>query len=270
MSVVFKGADFSAPISFIGMYSDGTPLVKTDQFEEIYRRADTMILRADSMAEFVAGMFLYDAVMNRRRPMALILPYLPGARQDRSNPTGDVLFTARSVANMINDRRFTEVVSVDPHSEVMPKLINHFVEYPIELVAKKFWKGYNAVISPDQGARDRAQRVAWVLNKPWVEGSKVRDVSTGALSGFDVKVEEGKHYLVVDDICDGGGTFVGLGEKIREQGAYADLYVTHGIFSKGTNALKKIYKNIYTTNSRDVSLLTDVHVFDIITQMENY
>lgn len=269
MSVVFKGADFNAPISFVGMYSDGTPMVKTDQFEDIRNHADTMILRADSLQEFVVGMFLYD-VVGGGIPMKLVIPYLPGARQDRSNPTGDVLFTARSVAAMINQRGFYEVISVDPHSPVMPKLINNFVEYPIEEVAQKFWKGYDAIIGPDKGSVERAGRTAQALNKPYVLGSKVRDVSTGRLSGFDVTVEPGKHYLVVDDICDGGGTFLGLGEKIQEQGAYADLYVTHGIFSKGTDELKKIYRNIYTTDSRNVHDRNDVCVFNIINEMENY
>lgn len=272
MSVTFTGVGVEPmPITFVGMYSDGTPIVKTDQFKDIRKHADTMILRADSMAEFVVGMFLYDALdVPKGQGMRLVMPYLPGARQDRSNPTGDVLFTARSVANMINERNFSEVVSIDPHSTVMPNLINNFREFHLARIGEKLWKGYGAIISPDKGAKRRAKIVAKSMGLPVVTGSKVRDVSTGRLSGFDVTVEAGKHYLVVDDICDGGGTFLGLGEKIREQGAYADLYVTHGIFSNGTSELKTIYKNIYTTNSRYVHERNDVSIIDIMTEMENY
>lgn len=271
MSVVFKGADFSAPINFVGMYSDGTPMVKTDQFADIVRHADTMILRADSLNEFVVGMFLVDSIISKSgRITKLVLPYLPGARQDRVNPTGDVLFTAYSIADMINARRFYQVIILDPHSGTMPTLINRAVEYPLSEIANRVWKGYGGIIAPDKGAADRAEQFAAVLGRDITYASKNRDVSTGRLSDFSVTVEKGKHYLVVDDICDGGGTFIGLGEKIREQGAYADLYVTHGIFSKGTADLKKIYKNIITTDSREVHERNDVLTIPIVKEMENY
>ena len=63
---------------------------------------------------------------------------------------------------------------------------------------------------------------------------------------------------------------MGLGEKIREQGAFADLFVTHGIFSKGTDELKKIYKNIYTTDSRYIDERNDVYFINVVEDMENY
>src|SRR6478736_7452915 len=125
MSAIFKGADFSAPINFVGMYSDSTPMVKTDQWESIVANADTLVLRADSLNEFVVGMFLVDSVAESGgRIKRLVLPYLPSARQDRVNPTGDVLFTAKSVASMINARFFSGVLVLDPHSPVMPSMIN--------------------------------------------------------------------------------------------------------------------------------------------------
>lgn len=270
--IIFKGSDdfVSDPIS-IPMYSDGTPMVKTKDFEHIVNFAGRMILRPANLSEFVVAMFLVDAISNAGgRIGTLVLPYVPGARQDRSNPTGDVLFTAKSVAQMIFWRHFSRVIILDPHSEVTPYLIHNVVTYPLERVAAKLWQGYDGVIAPDKGAHDRAKEVADTLVLDVTYGSKVRDVSTGRLSGFDVKVEAGKHYLVADDICDGGGTFIGLGEKIREQGAYADLYVTHGIFSKGTDELKKIYKNIYTTDSRYINERNDVMTINVVKDMENY
>lgn len=277
MSVVFKGADLSAPISFIKMYSDGTPLVKTDQWANIVTKADTVVIQPYTLNEFFVGMFLVDAVNDARgpqgSPLRLILPYLPGARQDRSNTDGDVLFTAKSVANAINERKFYRVVSVDPHSPTMPALINNFDEFPLHRVYNKIPKRYTGVIAPDKGARGRAT-VAWNVIGPWGElryGGKVRDVATGKLTGFQVEqLTPGGLYLVVDDICDGGGTFVGLGEKIREQGAQADLYVTHGIFSKGTFALEDMYENIITTDTREIHERANVEIIPIVEEMENY
>lgn len=50
-----------------------------------------------------------------------------------------------------------------------------------------------------------------------------------------------KPILVMDDICDGGATFISLAKEIKAHELYNDqelwLYVTHGIFSKGKQTL---------------------------------
>jgi ribose-phosphate pyrophosphokinase len=84
--------------------------------------------------------------------------------------------------------------------------------------------------------------------------NKKRDPETGKLDGFSIydydpnPNSNGTELLIVDDICDGGGTFVGLAKKLREAGAKkVHLFVTHGIFSKGV-PLEGI-DTIYTTDS---------------------
>lgn len=233
-------------------YPDGTPMIKGFWTADggVLDMCDTMVLRPQSMDTFVAAMFLVDAIADRGGKVRnLVIPHLPGGRQDRLNPEGDMLFTIKSVAKMINDRNFNRVVTLDPHSPVTPALIDRCKVYPLGSLFKTYWKGFNAVIAPDAGAGKRGQEVADMLGLPLIQAGKVRDVATGKLSGFSVAVEHGAHYLVVDDICDGGGTFLGLGEKIREQGAFANLFVTHGLFTKGTEDLLKVYKRITTTDS---------------------
>lgn len=283
----FTGPDgMSEPITRQELYSDGTPRIKTQGWDRIIRKADSVTVQASSLSEFVNAMFLVDAVNLAKsddRGMSgcdyidkLVLPYLPGARQDRSNSTGDVLFTASSVARMINDRYFPGgVVSLDPHSHVMPDMINHFREYPLENAIKQIYVKYAGVIAPDKGAKNRAKRVADTLGVPLFYGGKTRDVATGKLTGFTLDPinnvfsdYRGKHFLVADDICDGGGTFIGLAEKIAEQGATADLYVSHGIFSKGFTYLDKVYKTVYTTDSyqgREGAV-----VIPVVKDMENF
>lgn len=262
------------PIAELRMYTDGTPLVKTQGWDRIVNKADTMVVQPISMTEFVTAMFLAESVVDAKfdagaTPLSrLVLPYLPGARQDRINPTGDVLFTARSVARMINRVGFERVVTLDPHSRVMPSFCSEMVEYPLSRVAQ-FLPGGHTVIAPDAGAVLRANEVASAIGSNVICATKERDVSNGKLSNFSVDVEPGNHYLVVDDICDGGGTFLGLGEKIKEQGATADLYVSHGIFSKGTDELRRYYENIYTTNSF-VGNREGVRVIPVMKDMETY
>ena len=252
------------PIQELGMYSDGTPLVK----QKIPSHVDSIVVQPHTFHSFVTAMFLVDSLNEQDYWIKnLILPYVPGARQDRINPTGDILFTMKSVARMINDRNFSRVVVLDPHSSVAPALINRCSIFPLANVAKKMWQGYGGVIAPDAGASKRAEEVAAVLGVNVTQASKHRDVSTGRLSGFEVKVTPGVHYLVVDDICDGGGTFVGLGEKIKAQGAFADLYVTHPIFSKGTSVLKEYYKNIFTTDSRYPTNMSGLNTLRVVYEM---
>lgn len=271
MSIELIGDDYVVPVNNINMYSDGTTMVKLgEDFDPT--RVHTMALRYDNIVEFVTAMFLVDSITLRGgRVKNLVLPYIPGARQDRINPTGDNLFASYSFARDINARDFSRVIVLDPHSPVAPGFINNIVEYPLDEIASRVWQGYTGIIAPDKGAKARAGIFASTMNKPIYYASKSRDVSTGKLSGFSVDIPAGGHYLVVDDICDGGGTFIGLGEKISEAGAYADLYVTHGIFAKGITRLKKYYKNIYTTDSlREQDFASQLRVIPVVERMKNH
>lgn len=274
-SIEFMGADgFVAPITNIGMYSDATTFVKTDDFNEIVERADTVMLRPQTLPELLAGLSVVDGVRYHGGKInRLILPYIPGARQDRSNPKGDVAFMLNTIGRLINSYNFETVLVADPHSRVAGDVIKNMVEYPLIKMYEKLPGEYYRVIAPDKGATRRATNASVFCKTESlavVFADKTRSVVDGSLTGFNVEVEAGKHYIVVDDICDGGGTFVGLGEKIREQNATADLFVTHGIFSKGTSELRKHYKTIYTTNTRDISDRNRVEVIDILSEMRNY
>jgi len=54
--------------------------------------------------------------------------------------------------------------------------------------------------------------------------------------------------MIVDDICDGGATFILLAKELYAAGAKeVNLFVTHGIFSKGLIPLYEAgIKRIFT------------------------
>jgi len=61
-----------------------------------------------------------------------------------------------------------------------------------------------------------------------------------------------RNYLVVDDLCDGGRTFIEVAKGLRRTGAKIErleLYVSHGVFSNGVEPLLEYYDHIYCTNS---------------------
>jgi ribose-phosphate pyrophosphokinase len=232
----------------ITQYPDTMPLIRDLPGSSVQR----VMLRPKSLSSFVAAMFWLDAIRERYGYQPhLVLPFMPGARQDRLNASGDVLFTAKSVAAMINARNLKSVTVLDPHSEVMPGLIDRCrVVHAADCIAPPPGK-YAAVVAPDGGAEKRTSLVATKLGLPLIHAWKVRSVKDGSIAGFGseaVDLPPGSRLLVVDDICDGGRTFLGLADAI---GGDFDLHlwVTHGIFSLGTSELKKRYSHLYCTDS---------------------
>lgn len=185
----------------------------------------------------------------------LFLPYFPAARQDRLMITGEAL-SVKVYADLINSQNFDSVTIFDPHSEVTPALLNNCIVIEnykfIEKVTKQLPKDL-LLISPDGGALKKIYKVAeYLKDYEVVECSKSRDVKTGKLSGFKVYSDDlkGKDCLIIDDICDGGGTFLGLANELKEKNA-GKLYlaVSHGIFSKGFDKINKYFDKTFTTDS---------------------
>lgn len=185
----------------------------------------------------------------------LIIPYFPAARQDRVMVAGEPL-SVKVYADIVNALRFKKVVVLDAHSEVTPALLhncrvasNHkFVQRVLEQIG-----GNVTLISPDGGALKKIYKVSEFLGGAEViECSKSRNVKTGQLTGFKVFADdlEGRNCLIVDDICDGGGTFLGLADALQKKNA-GKLYlaVTHGIFTNGFDNLAQYFTHIFTTNS---------------------
>ena len=123
--------------------------------------------------------------------------------------------------------------------------------------------GNRVVICPDAGAEKRIQK----LGLPYVMATKVRDAKTGNIIAtrlFDedeqgVSRVAGKDTIIVDDICEGGRTFIELAKVLKAHGAATvALYVTHGIFSKGHQCFRGLIEDIYHYNydTRSVECLS--------------
>jgi ribose-phosphate pyrophosphokinase len=184
----------------------------------------------------------------------LFIPYFPAARQDRVMIPGEPL-SVKVYADIINAMQLNKVYVFDAHSEVTPALLNNSTVIPNYTFIKEVINRIGSdvkLISPDGGALKKIYKVSEFLGGvEVVECSKSRDVKTGKLSGFKVYNDdlEGMDCLIVDDICDGGGTFVGLAEELKKKNA-GKLYlaVSHGIFNKGFEVLN-CFDGIFTTNS---------------------
>jgi len=182
------------------------------------------------------------------RPVCLYLPYLPYGRQDKM-VSSNATFALRTFANLINSLEFDHVSCFDPHSDVASSSLNNFsAVYPNhEIINAAYRCGATLFCYPDFGALNKYTRV--MHEHPFIHGKKIRDQSSGVITHYDLVGDpSGQNVLIVDDICDGGATFIFLVKALLLRGATeVNLYVSHGIFSKGTDILKQAgIKNIFT------------------------
>ena len=171
----------------------------------------------------------------------LDIPYLPYARQDRQMNPGEA-HTLKMFGNMVNALGFDHVIVDDPHSDVAQAVIDNIQIRTQDRLFAKYWceqrfRSDVAIIAPDAGARKKAQLVADLIKAPLIVAGKKRDLNTNGISDSEVYGSvQGLNCLIVDDICDGGRTFMSLAGVLKEKGATSVmLYVTHGIFSYGKN-----------------------------------
>lgn len=185
----------------------------------------------------------------------LFLPYCPNARMDRTHHDDEV-FTLKYFAEFINSMGFRQVSVLDPHSSVVPALINRCeVVSPVSYIRKalRAIDDPNLILFyPDEGAM---KRYSGMLHIPYGFGIKHRSWETGEIASLNAVVDgsiNGKKVLVIDDICCRGGTFLKSAEclkKMRAKGVF--LFCTHcepTIF-KGELLNTDLVDHIYTTNS---------------------
>ena len=202
-------------------------------------------------------------------PIDLDLPYVPYSRQDRVCAEGDA-FGLKVFADQINALNFNLVVIFDAHSDVSPALINnciHRESKDLFVLNSSFLKNYSHLVSPDAGAYKKVNSIASLEDLPVIPALKTRDTATGRLSNTILVtdgVENPSRLLVVDDLCDKGGTFLMLGAKLKEEfpGVPIDLYISHAILPTGINSLDTIFDKIFTHNLFNKNLSNSIEVID--------
>lgn len=196
----------------------------------------------------------------------LFLPFMPYARMDRQVVGGDAA-GLKVIADLINRMDFDQVHVFDPHSsqtylelkDCVCHQANDFIRWVFNAERDRVKKAHDvpelAWVIPDKGATKRFKLFEADNIVPWriIQCDKRRDGASGQLT-VDIAVEEnlvGLTCVIVDDICDGGGTFLPIAEKLKALGAdRVVLAVSHGIFSKGiVDLVGHGIEHFYTTNS---------------------
>ena len=176
----------------------------------------------------------------------LSAPYLPYGRQDKDvgNESSFALIVAKDI---LYHAGITRIETFDAHSKT--EMIFETPNVSVQDFHRSILT-HDVVCYPDKGAAIRYGS----YGTPTIYCEKVRNQLTGEITGLKVIADTeltGKSILIVDDICDGGMTFIKVAEALKAYKAGPiDLAVSHGLFSKGKQVLYDAgIREIFTTNS---------------------
>ncbi len=263
--ILFKAMVF--PDSQPHIKIDAGCLLKTDRNETV-----KVISRISNANDLLNVLFVKNTLdYSEFERVELHVSYLLAARMDRVMLEGEP-FSLKVISSILNGAGFKKISIFDPHSEVTTALINRsysisnqeFVKDALDDYFRSNDKSDFCLVSPDAGALKKIHKLALYLGiENLVECMKERDVKTGALTNFKTTTQDltNQTCFIIDDICDGGGTFVGTAKMLKEKGAKkVVLVVTHGIFSKGSHL--EFIDEIYTTDS--YRWINDVKCFSVL------
>lgn len=216
-------------------FSDGEIWAK---YRENIRGSDVFIVQstnppAENLLELL---IMIDAAKRASaRKITAVIPYFGYSRQDRKDQPR-VSITAKLVANLITVAGADRVMTMDLHAAQ----IQGFFDIPFDhLYGSSVFIGEFdkikenlAVVSPDVGGIKIARSYAKRLDSPLVVIDKRRPSQNLAEVVNIIGEVDGKNVLLVDDLIDTAGTFVGAIEALKAKGA-KDVFgaVTHPLLS---------------------------------------
>lgn len=237
------------------------PTLFSDQTRQVWKVPEeafnvggaSVVWDFEQESEFMQLAQLKTLLDKRSIPATLLMKYLPYGRQDK-DVSNETTFGLVTFSNLLNSLKFTEVIAIDPHSQAPYELIKNFTSIQpytaVELATQM--TETTTYCYPDKGAVSKYTKL---FHHPYVYGDKVRNQSTGVIESMKLVGQvKGDNVLIVDDLCDAGGTFCWMASLLYEAGAKdVNLYVSHGIFSKGLKPLRDAKINRIFTKDGEVS-----------------
>ncbi|MBC7801321.1 MAG: ribose-phosphate pyrophosphokinase [Gemmatimonadaceae bacterium] len=171
------------------------------------------------------------------RRVTAVIPYFGYARQDRkAGPRTPI--SAKLVANLITEAGANRVLTLDLHAGQIQGFFDIPVDnlYAAPMFAREIQHRYAdrdlMIVSPDVGGVVRARAIASRLDVDLAIIDKRRD-RAGVSEVMNVIGDvRAKDCILVDDICDSGGTLVNAALALTDNGARSvSVYVTHGVLS---------------------------------------
>lgn len=230
-------------------------------------RKDSVLVqcRITSAEELFIVMQVADILNRHAVSWSLDVFYLMGSRMDRVMDFNRP-FTLKIMTDTLKNLGAFHVNIFEPHSErgswegmFQAVTISREVEDKLEE-----FEDYNLInkyclVVPDKGAYKRLDfriRTDKEKYEEVVIADKVRNITTGQIEKIEITNPEvvlstDKEFFILDDLCDGGGTFCGVANGIRKlrPDAKISIYVHHMVNPKGIENLSKNFDHVYFTNS---------------------
>ena len=252
---MFPDGSFRFTVDYLGVYSSSVD-------PEIVVRLKSTLPEA-----IIAAYQVCTALLDGYRDphITVIVQTMPDQRADRveaSGMTNAAGVSAHLLANIPAD----ELIVFDLHSDVARMVLERECKYdgkklvinePLECFLETIIDcdmdpaiSIDYVVAVDKGAVHRAESIAKHFGAEVIYADKKR--VDGKVVGHEIIGEGDTRHLassdvwIVDDLCDGGATFISIAKLLREEYDFQDLhlYVTHGLFSKGKEELFKYYTTI--------------------------
>ncbi len=223
----------------IGRFSDGE---FNFQITENVRGADVFIVQPTcppTDAHLMELLVMLDAFRrSSAERVTAVIPYYGYARSDKKDRPR-VPIAAKLVSNLIATAGADRVLTMDLHAAQ----IQGFFDIPVDhLYAAPAFIGYYqenplpnlTVVAPDTGGAERARAYAKRLNAELALCDKRREKANVAEVMNVVGDVEGRNCLIVDDMCDTGGSLTKVARALKEAGAARiDACFTHPVLSGG-------------------------------------
>lgn len=222
----------------------------------------SMVFNFEKNEDIIELLLVCNALKYRGLTLhTLNIPYVPFSRQDRINEQGEC-FSLEVFAILVNSCGAKRVVIEDPHSDVTTALIKNCVVIKQHEIMKQYFKSkepssdYFFLISPDGGALKKIYNLAALVSfhcAGVIKCDKIRNIKNGEITGVTVHAENlsGKDCYIIDDICDGGRTFIEIAKQLKKRNCgKIKLLVTHGFFTKGLEVFDELIDEVYTKGRR--------------------
>lgn len=185
-----------------------------------------------------------------------VIPYFGYARSDKKDKPR-VPIAAKLVSNLITTAGAQRVLTIDLHAAQIQGFFDIPVDhlYAAPIIVDYFKKNEIEdliVVAPDTGGAERARAYAKRLDAGLALCDKRRERANVADVMNVVGDVEGKNCLIVDDMCDTGGTICKVAEALYKAGA-KDIYAcfTHAVLSGKAidNIMGSYLKKVIVTNT---------------------
>jgi len=238
-------------------YPDGQHNIILDMTKLNKKELVTINCRIKNFAELEVLLCLGAALHKNDFHYEIFFAYLFGIRDDRGFCEGQPNYFRDVVAKILITTKALDISVLWPFSPLSIRAYGRMISH--QTSTKNLWSKFSdlaenkIIIAGDKSAREFMDAFD---DYPYFEKKRINgiidiDMDDKTIDEIEKQAALGKEILIVDDLCDGGATFIEEAKGLKSiiPDAKLSLFVCHGLFTKGIDVLLEHFEHIYCTNS---------------------